>query len=345
MLSLLGWPPLPASLTDWDFWNGLGLAAALLLVLCCWAAPATQAGYQIFTLRLHISFAVLLVAGVTVHALGMLLTNNVAVEYLKWRAPLYMHAGNVGFVLMLALCLVSVQRVRRRLHTTFNTFRLWHRALSVLLAALVGWHVLGSGFLAGAGHAASTAWQPDLISRIFPGPSYWRGWALALLLLFTTAIWWRHADRPRGSFGRSTTHNNTRMQATGIGLLLVAIAGGYTGLLTVQSSKTTKDSPAALPNSASSILWVRDHRQPLPVTFAHADHVEHNCVVCHHNFTDDTGQGFCYDCHKSTPDIVDHMEAMFHGLCRDCHVELARKGDPHGPVRACQQCHLADLRP
>ena len=83
----------------------------------------------------------------------------------------------------------------------------------------------------------------------------------------------------------------------------------------------------------------------LPVTFAHADHTAHNCAACHHNFTDSTGQGFCYDCHKTDQDIADDMEPMFHGLCQDCHVELALQGKPHGPVRACQQCHLADMAP
>jgi len=89
----------------------------------------------------------------------------------------------------------------------------------------------------------------------------------------------------------------------------------------------------------------------LPVTFAHADHVDHNCALCHHNFTDTTGQGFCYDCHKTDPTIAAQIEPMFHGLCRDCHVEQAYRvngpnehGD-HGPTRACQQCHVADLRP
>ena len=83
----------------------------------------------------------------------------------------------------------------------------------------------------------------------------------------------------------------------------------------------------------------------LPVTFAHADHKEQNCAACHHNFTDNTGQGFCYDCHKSDPKIAADTEAMFHGLCRDCHVDLARQGEEHGPVRACQACHVEDMRP
>lgn len=83
----------------------------------------------------------------------------------------------------------------------------------------------------------------------------------------------------------------------------------------------------------------------LPVTFAHTDHTAHNCVACHHNFTDNTGQGFCFDCHKTDPNIAPHIEPMFHGLCQDCHVQLALDGEPHGPVRACQQCHLADMAP
>lgn len=92
----------------------------------------------------------------------------------------------------------------------------------------------------------------------------------------------------------------------------------------------------------------RSNAPLLPVTFAHADHVDHNCTVCHHNYTDTTGQGFCYDCHKTDTTIAAQIEPMFHGLCRDCHVELAKRTNPkeaHGPTRGCQQCHVADLRP
>ena len=44
-----------------------------------------------------------------------------------------------------------------------------------------------------------------------------------------------------------------------------------------------------------------DTRPLLPLTFAHLDHREVNCITCHHNFTDDTGQGLCIDCHSTDP--------------------------------------------
>jgi len=102
----------------------------------------------------------------------------------------------------------------------------------------------------------------------------------------------------------------------------------------------------ASPSAERGLLATQRASAPLlPVTFAHADHTNHNCAQCHHNFTDSTGQGFCYDCHKTDPDIASLIEPMFHGLCRDCHVELAHQGEPHGPVRACQACHVPDMRP
>ncbi len=102
----------------------------------------------------------------------------------------------------------------------------------------------------------------------------------------------------------------------------------------------------------SACIWAYQQRQAqrtgaplLPLTFAHADHIKQNCVVCHHNFIDTTGQGLCLGCHKTDPEIALNIEAMFHGLCRDCHVDLARQHKDHGPVRACEQCHVEDMRP
>lgn len=83
----------------------------------------------------------------------------------------------------------------------------------------------------------------------------------------------------------------------------------------------------------------------LPVTFAHSDHLEQTCVECHHNFTDDTGQGFCFDCHKTDMSVASLVETQFHDLCRDCHIEKQLLGEEGGPVRACIDCHTADDDP
>lgn len=90
---------------------------------------------------------------------------------------------------------------------------------------------------------------------------------------------------------------------------------------------------------------LRTKRAMLPLTFAHLDHRLENCVTCHHNFIDDTGQGLCFDCHKTDPTVNALIEEQFHALCRDCHVEKQRLGEDSGPTRRCLDCHTADEAP
>jgi len=86
-------------------------------------------------------------------------------------------------------------------------------------------------------------------------------------------------------------------------------------------------------------------RTLLPLTFAHVDHRSVNCITCHHNFVDSTGQGLCIDCHKTNAKVREQIEPMFHALCRDCHVAKRAAGDDAGPVRRCGDCHTADEEP
>jgi predicted CXXCH cytochrome family protein len=83
-------------------------------------------------------------------------------------------------------------------------------------------------------------------------------------------------------------------------------------------------------------------REALPLTFAHADHRSVNCIDCHHNFADTTGQGPCLACHRSTPALAAALEVEFHDLCRGCHVRTRRAGNDAGPVRRCSECHAPD---
>jgi len=88
-----------------------------------------------------------------------------------------------------------------------------------------------------------------------------------------------------------------------------------------------------------------DTRPLLPLTFAHLDHRAVNCITCHHNFTDDTGQGLCIDCHRTDSKVRLQIEPMFHTLCRDCHVKKHADGEDAGPVRRCLDCHTQDDAP
>ena len=83
----------------------------------------------------------------------------------------------------------------------------------------------------------------------------------------------------------------------------------------------------------------------LPMNFAHLDHTEHNCILCHHNYIDDTGRETCIACHKERPEVASLIETQFHTLCRDCHVSLQRRSEASGPIRACVSCHTGDDLP
>ena len=83
----------------------------------------------------------------------------------------------------------------------------------------------------------------------------------------------------------------------------------------------------------------------LALTFAHADHAKQQCVACHHNYQDGSGQGLCLDCHRSDPEIAFKMRTQFHDLCMGCHTEKRADGEESGPLRGCKACHTADDQP
>jgi len=172
----------------------------MLMMLCCWLAPNRLAGYRIFALRAHIGLSLIVLAAITFHALGILISNDVAIEYLKWRAPGYMHAGNLAFLIMLVLSAMAIKRVRLALHKSFDGFRHTHRLLSLVIVVLTGWHIIGSGYLTGAGHGVPTGWTEQWSMA---GLSSWRGGLLGCLLLLTTVLWWRVPQRYRPGFADS----------------------------------------------------------------------------------------------------------------------------------------------
>ena len=103
--------------------------------------------------------------------------------------------------------------------------------------------------------------------------------------------------------------------------------------------------------TAAFLAWVGARVLPgepeplLPITFAHADHQEVNCIACHHEFVDATPRGPCFECHKEDPQVAHLVEEQFHDLCRGCHVERHAEGLAAGPTRACTACHTADTAP
>jgi len=115
---------------------------------------------------------------------------------------------------------------------------------------------------------------------------------------------------------------------------LAAVMGAI--FLTAHRFTDNQDNPQVVPHPAANMLAVK---------FAHADHVEQNCVECHHNFVDNTGTGMCFDCHKTDPEVAHLIEEQFHELCRNCHIEHQAGREAHGPTRQCVRCHVKDDQP
>ena len=82
----------------------------------------------------------------------------------------------------------------------------------------------------------------------------------------------------------------------------------------------------------------------LPMTFAHEDHVAENCLVCHHNYVDNTGNDPCMICHVINQEVWPMFESQFHDLCRSCHEDRQLAGEDHGPTRVCVDCHIEEDR-
>ena len=99
------------------------------------------------------------------------------------------------------------------------------------------------------------------------------------------------------------------------------------------------------------VMSTEDYRQGmdsahyLPMTFAHRSHAEQQCVKCHHNYIDDSGQGLCLICHQTDPKVSHLMRDQFHDLCMGCHLKMGKQGEPAGPLRNCVACHARDDLP
>ncbi|MFO1464991.1 MAG: cytochrome c3 family protein [Steroidobacteraceae bacterium] len=135
---------------------------------------------------------------------------------------------------------------------------------------------------------------------------------VVLLLLCLPPAWYALRRRPSRSPARSASHVAA--------VCLIA-------LLPAPTSKQLLLEPAVQPDV-------------IPVRFPHEHHVSVNCVTCHHNFTDHTGNVTCIACHRSArTDLVRSSEATFHVFCCDCHAKTALLEQKHGPTRACSACH------
>lgn len=110
------------------------------------------------------------------------------------------------------------------------------------------------------------------------------------------------------------------------------------GLIVIYGSPIAKEKPVR-------DFYYESPEPILPMSFAHEDHIAENCIVCHHNYNDNTGGGPCMICHTTNQDVWPLFEKQYHDLCRTCHEEKAALGEPGGPPRHCIECHRGDDLP
>ncbi len=174
----------------WDFGNGLGFVAfALILVL----------SFEPGRSRLHRPLAWLAVGAAVAHGGYLVAFDATLLEYLKPTMPPYMAAGLLALAL-LALTALTSGKVRRRIFPVRRDFRRLHWALSALVIAGAGYHVVGSAFYINEGlpmallvaMIAAFAGSPR-----FAGPTRWLlkpyaasepGWLLARRGLAALAV-------------------------------------------------------------------------------------------------------------------------------------------------------------
>jgi len=120
----------------WETANAAGFAALVLLLYLC-IASGRGAGYE-----RHRARGWCAVALTAIHAIWFLVLDPAVREYLKPAAPLYMWAGLIAALLLIALAASSGRRARRTLFE--RHFRNEHWWLGALALAGVAWHVAGS---------------------------------------------------------------------------------------------------------------------------------------------------------------------------------------------------------
>ena len=125
-----------------------------------------------------------------------------------------------------------------------------------------------------------------------------------------------------------------------IGLLIIAASSVYY-LLSSSEVRTLIEKSNGQSKQATLAA-----REPLAMTFAHQDHSTQQCVSCHHNYQDNSGNGLCLECHLTNPALEFALREQFHDLCIGCHINEALDEEGiSGPVRSCTACHLRDERP
>jgi predicted CXXCH cytochrome family protein len=293
----------------WEFAQLLGLCAvAACLIMCVLAVRPRGEGARPLRLAVHEMIGWLTLCAATGHVLFALGADSRALEHVKVTAPLYEGAGVLALLSLLFLTVPAGAWARRRLWPRHRSFQAAHVGAACLLVVTLAVHVVTTGrYVRGR--------QDVVIYTLLS--------CIALLALLRPRPSPRAAPSipgaaPRLVFGRHST------------LVLVAVLLALSVLLALMhAGSTLKLREPLVPRGVS-----------LALDFPHEKHRSVNCIQCHHNFVDRSGQGSCIACHRSrSAGIQVGSEARFHDFCLGCHRDPPLHLMDHGPTTGCEVCH------
>lgn len=300
-----GTPPLRIG---WELAQSLGLLAALCcLLLCLLPVRPRTPGTPPLSLREHELLGWSMLIAALSHVGLSLAFDRAVIEHLKLTAPLYEWAGICALIASLVLSVPSAGPLRRRLWSRHRNFQALHVALSCAVVALIAVHVVTT-------------------NRYLHGPG-----RVALWLLLSSASLLALL-RPRASPAAAPSLGAISRLAFGRYSRLILICVFVAALAVVPLLKPSVRLALRAPLARRA--------EALPLDFPHDKHRAVNCVLCHHNFRDETGADSCISCHRSgRPAIRVSAEARFHDFCLGCHRDPPPALTRHGPTTGCDACH------
>ncbi|NUT78014.1 ferric reductase like transmembrane component [Pseudomonas sp. C1C7] len=150
---LLFMTPMPGIDPAWDFANGAGfLAGILLAALFIYSGrPLSEPYYDgKFFMNLHRDLGYAATLLLALHVGVLLISEPQVVDYLKPSATWPMLSGTLATLLLLVLVPTSLSAVRKKLWRNHRHFKLWHYGLGALMLVLVSVHMLSAGFYTAA---------------------------------------------------------------------------------------------------------------------------------------------------------------------------------------------------
>jgi|SRR6516225_11751914 len=294
----------------WEIAQALGLCAvAGCLILCLLSVRPRAGGSGAFTVRGHELLGWLALAAAVLHVGLLLGVDHRVVEHVKLTAPRYEYAGLLALVTLLFLTVPAAGAVRWRLWPRHRNFQAAHVGAACLLVVTLAVHVLATArYVHGRAHAVAYT----LLSGI------------VLLALLRARARRQPAQQPSRHLGGLVFGRHSR-------LVLTIVLGSLVALFAVLRGGTA--------------LALREpflrRSEPLVLGFPHEKHLPVNCITCHHNFVDRSGEDSCISCHRSGRAAIRvGAEARFHDFCLGCHRDPPPYLTGHGPVTGCDTCHV-----